>query len=67
MSFIDKERADLLAALSINAHTIGLLLKQLDLFRDARDNGRVLTDVKPRRFVSIPRSGISSWTSCARG
>ena len=44
MTFSDEERAELIAALSLTADMVGILLKQLDLLLDARDSGRVLTD-----------------------
>jgi len=44
--FADDERAELIAALSLTADMVGILLKQLDLLLDARDSGRVLTDAE---------------------
>ena len=55
MSFSDEERAELIAALSLTADMVGILLKQLDPLLDARENGRTLTDA------------VSNLTSCARG
>jgi len=46
VSFIDEERAELIAALSLTAEMVGILLKQPDLLLDARDSGRVLTDAE---------------------
>ena len=44
MSFSDEERAELIAALSLTADMVGILLKQLDLLLDARDEGRPVSD-----------------------
>jgi len=44
MTFSGEERAELMAALSLTADMVGILLKQLDLLLDARDSGRTLTD-----------------------
>jgi len=44
VSFSDDERAELIAALSLTADMVGILLKQLDLLLDARDSGRTFTD-----------------------
>ena len=44
--FADDERAELIAALSLTADMVGILLKQLDLLLDARDGGRLLTDAE---------------------
>ena len=46
MTFRDEERAELIAALSLTADMMGILLKQLDRLRDARDSGRTLTDAQ---------------------
>ena len=46
MTFSDEERAELIAALSLTADMVGILLKQLDLLLDARDSGRVVTDAE---------------------
>lgn len=46
MSFTDEERAELIAALSLTADMVGILLKQLDLLLDARDSGQTLTDAE---------------------
>jgi len=46
VTFSDEERAEPIAALSLTADMVGILLKQLDLLLDARDSGRVLTDAE---------------------
>jgi hypothetical protein len=66
--FSDEERAELIAALSLTADMVGILLKQLDLLLDARDTGLTPN----RRVVSdLCGFGISeesaSWRRCARG
>jgi len=46
MTFSGEERAELMAALSLTADMVGILLKQLDLLLDARESGRTLTDAE---------------------
>ena len=46
MTFRDEERAELMAALSLTADMVGILLKQLDRLLDARDSGRTVTDAE---------------------
>ena len=57
MSFSDEERAELIAALSLTADMVGILLKQLDLLLDARDSGRVLTDGEATQI----RQNAATW------
>jgi len=59
VSFSDEERAELIAALSLTADMVAILLKQLDLLLDARDSGRAVTDAEAaqiREHVAIWRA-----------
>ncbi len=57
MTFSDEERAELIAALSLTADMVGILLKQLDLLLDGRDSGRVLTDGEAAQI----RQNAATW------
>jgi hypothetical protein len=51
----------LIAALSLTADMVGILLKQLDLLLDARHNGRAVTDTEAaqiREHVTIWRAQL---------
>jgi hypothetical protein len=68
--FRDEERAELIAALSLTADMVGILLKQLELLLDARDNGRAVTDAEAaqiREHVAIWRAQLDKLRSRLTG
>jgi hypothetical protein len=70
MTFSDEERAELIAALSLTADMVGILLKQLDLLLDARDTGRAVTDAeaaKIREHLAIWRAQLEKLRSRLTG
>ncbi len=70
MTFSDEERAELIAALSLTADMVGILLKQLDLLLNARDEGRPVSDAeaaKIREHVGIWRAQLDKLRSRLTG
>jgi hypothetical protein len=70
VSFSDEERVELIAALSLTADMVGILLKQLELLLDVRDSGRAVTDTEAaqiREHVAIWRAQLDKLRSRLTG